>query len=326
MTNAANGGETPAKPPQDQPAARQAGGPGEAHVHLTGIILISAYILLLSVLSAYVLIKVWPHHITAATGVASQSAAGQNSTAAGKTADQQASGSSNEESSANTNEKPDWIVFFWGTGYWVWYEVRLLLIVITTGCLGGLLHAIRSLYWYVGHRELRLSWVLMYVLLPFSASLLAIAFYLVIRGGFFPQAKAEQTSPIAFSALALLVGLFSFQAGIKLKQIFETVFTSSPPGANSVPQTPPAPAPKISTISPDKGSINGDTSVAIVGVNFSQGVSAKFGDAAAKSVTFINSTRIDATTPAHAAGTVDVVVANKDGQSATLPQGYTYAA
>ncbi len=39
-----------------------------------------------------------------------------------------------------------------------------------------------------------------------------------------------------------------------------------------------------------------------------------------------SSTSITAAAPAHAAGTVNVVVANPDGQSATLANGYTYSA
>ncbi len=38
----------------------------------------------------------------------------------------------------------------------------------------------------------------------------------------------------------------------------------------------------------------------------------------------VNSTSITATTAAHAAGTVSVVVTNTDAQSGTLTNGYTY--
>jgi len=41
-------------------------------------------------------------------------------------------------------------------------------------------------------------------------------------------------------------------------------------------------------------------------------------------VTVVNSTSITATTPAHAAGAVNVVVTNTDAQSANLNNGYTY--
>ena len=43
-------------------------------------------------------------------------------------------------------------------------------------------------------------------------------------------------------------------------------------------------------------------------------------------VALVNSTSITATTPAHAAGAVSVVVTNTDAQSGTLANGFTYAA
>jgi len=48
------------------------------------------------------------------------------------------------------------------------------------------------------------------------------------------------------------------------------------------------------------------------------------GGTAATNITVVNSTTITATVPAHAAGSVNVVVTNGDGQSATLAGGYTY--
>ena len=48
------------------------------------------------------------------------------------------------------------------------------------------------------------------------------------------------------------------------------------------------------------------------------------GGTAATGVTVVSSTSITATTPAHAAGAVNVVVTNTDAQSGTLTNGYTY--
>jgi hypothetical protein len=119
----------------------------------------------------------------------------------------------------------------------IWDEVRLLLIVILAAALGNLVHTVRSVYWYVGNRSLKWSWVAKYVLQPFAASALAVIFYLVVRGGFFsPQTKFENTSPFGFAALAALVGLFSEQAVLKLKTVAETVFQPPAPGADATPQ------------------------------------------------------------------------------------------
>src|SRR3712207_6713202 len=60
---------------------------------------------------------------------------------------------------------------------------NLFLLVIFAGALGGTAHAIRSLFWYVGNKDLKESWLLMYVMLPFSGSTIAMIFYLIILGG-----------------------------------------------------------------------------------------------------------------------------------------------
>ena len=335
-------------PTQDQPPSVGTG-PGESTVDTVGITLISAYVVIVVLLSGYLLIKVWPH----CTGVPIPPLTHTNQSDNSNRSISQTNQNGNSNSTlTQTNQNgnrpggsgpaaheslpqppspdlttatepqcknPTWIEFFWGSGYWIWEEVRLLLIVIIAGVLGALLHVIRSLFWYVGHRDLRSSWVLMYILLPFAGALLALAFYFLIRGGFFPQAKADQSNPIGFAALAFLMGLFTAQAGVKLKQVFETIFSPAPPGANAKPQLP---APKVAAVSPVKG--GRDLSVVITGENFSDGSSVRFGEAAAATVTFLSSTTIKAVTPAHAAGAVNVVVTNKDGQSGTLFNGYTY--
>ncbi len=84
------------------------------------------------------------------------------------------------------------------------------------------------------------------------------------------------------------------------------------------------PAPSVTSVSPNSGPAGGGTAVTVSGSNFLAGASVSFGGSAASSVTVVNSTTITATTPAHAAGAVNVVVTNSDGQSGTLPSGFTY--
>ena len=115
-------------------------------------------------------------------------------------------------------------------------EERLLILVMTAGALGSLVHALRSAYWYVGNRNLVRSWIPKYLLLPFCGAILAILFYFVVRGGFFsPRANSMDTSQYGFCALACLVGLFSEQAVLKLKQIAETVFVTTEQGKDANP-------------------------------------------------------------------------------------------
>jgi phosphatidylserine/phosphatidylglycerophosphate/cardiolipin synthase-like enzyme len=84
------------------------------------------------------------------------------------------------------------------------------------------------------------------------------------------------------------------------------------------------PAPGVTSISPATGTASGGTNVTITGTNFVAGATVTIGGAAATGVNVQSSTSIIATTPAHASGTVDVVVRNSDGQSGTLTGGYTY--
>jgi hypothetical protein len=86
----------------------------------------------------------------------------------------------------------------------------------------------------------------------------------------------------------------------------------------------PQPAPAVTSISPNSGSTSGGTAVTITGSNFASGAAVKFDSIAATNVNVVNTTTITATTPAHAAGAVNVIVTNTSGQSGTLSNGFTY--
>ena len=94
--------------------------------------------------------------------------------------------------------------------------------------------------------------------------------------------------------------------------------------ANGYTYTGTNPAPTVTSITPNSGTINGGTAVAITGTGFLAGATVKLGGTAATGVTVVSSTSITATTPAHAAGAVSVVVTNTDAQTGTLTNGYTY--
>ena len=313
-------------------------GPGKGPVSTGGIVSIAAYLVVLFFFLSYLLIKVWPHCEPTAAAIGSESHTTSTTETAGSKTETAGSKTETTSSTSPASKEPDckdptWIEFFWGSGYWVWEEVRFLLLVLIAGAIGALVHCFRSLFWYVGCRDLRWSWLLMYVLMPFKGSVLALAFYFVIRGGFFPQAKAEQSNPISFLALAIVIGIFSGQAALKLKLVFETLFAAPPAGSDHVPPQPtpvaPPPAgsgagPKISNVSPEVGSVNGGDTLTISGTGFSEGVTVTFGEKPATASTFINSTTVNAVTPANPAGKVDVVVTNKDGGHDTLTKRFTY--
>jgi WD40 repeat protein len=104
-------------------------------------------------------------------------------------------------------------------------------------------------------------------------------------------------------------------AGNALAATVTWTFTTAPATTSS---------PTVASLSPTSGSSAGGTVVTLTGTNFVFGATVAFGGTAATSITVLNSTSIRATTAAHAAGVVDVVVTNPGGASGTKTGGYTY--
>src|SRR2546428_2083961 len=74
----------------------------------------------------------------------------------------------------------------------------------------------------------------------------------------------------------------------------------------------------VTGVSPNSGTTNGGTVVFITGSGYCNTVSAvHFGTSPAQSINVLADTLIQAVTPAHAAGVVDVTVTNAAGTSAT---------
>ena len=89
------------------------------------------------------------------------------------------------------------------------------------------------------------------------------------------------------------------------------------------------PNPKITSVTPSTGPVNGGTSVTIAGSNFTAGATVLFGVYEATGVTVVDGNTITATTPANVPGGVNVTVRNlpnPDGliPQGTLPGGFTY--
>ena len=84
--------------------------------------------------------------------------------------------------------------------------------------------------------------------------------------------------------------------------------------------------PTVTGISPTSGLTSGGTSVAITGTGFTGATAVKFGSTSATSYTVNSATSITATSPAQAAGTVDVTVTTPGGTSATSAASkFTYS-
>ncbi|MCF8537589.1 MAG: S8 family serine peptidase, partial [Candidatus Nanopelagicales bacterium] len=83
------------------------------------------------------------------------------------------------------------------------------------------------------------------------------------------------------------------------------------------------PTPTIASLSDELGAAVGGESVTITGTNFSTATQVSFGGTSASTFTVNSATSITATTPAHAAGLVDVTVTNPSG-SGTSSGAYRY--
>lgn len=84
-------------------------------------------------------------------------------------------------------------------------------------------------------------------------------------------------------------------------------------------------SPVITSISPNTGVVSGGTLVQLLGTGLDGLTRVTFGGVAASNISWSpDGTLINATAPPHAAGPVDVSVTNRDGQTGSLPGGFTY--
>jgi hypothetical protein len=84
------------------------------------------------------------------------------------------------------------------------------------------------------------------------------------------------------------------------------------------------PPPTFTSISPNSGLTNGDSTVTLTGSGFELGAGVSFGNLSASNVVVNSGNQITAITPSSALGTTNVVVSNPDGTSATLTNGFTF--
>jgi IPT/TIG domain len=99
-------------------------------------------------------------------------------------------------------------------------------------------------------------------------------------------------------------------------------------GLSACGGSPSGPSPssrlQLTSVIPGAGTTAGGTSVRISGVNFATGATVTIGGKPATEVSVIDSSTLTAVTPAHDAGSTDVIV-SVNGQSATLASAYTFS-
>ena len=105
-------------------------------------------------------------------------------------------------------------------------NILMLLLVASAGFLGNMIYVATSLTTFVGADKFNRSWLLWYFVKPFTAAGLALALYFVFRGGLLNYAAdAPGFNVYGVITMAMLAGLFTDKATLKLKEIFEVIFT-----------------------------------------------------------------------------------------------------
>ncbi|MFD7712919.1 hypothetical protein ACFV6E_41975 [Streptomyces sp. NPDC059785] len=119
-----------------------------------------------------------------------------------------------------------------GLGEWaLTADTAMLLAVILCSGLGSFVHAATSFATYVGNRRLYASWLWWYLLRSGIGVALALLVHLLLRGGLFAgNSGAGATNPYGFCGIAGLCGLFSKQAADKLREICDTILSTSGDG------------------------------------------------------------------------------------------------
>jgi hypothetical protein len=141
----------------------------------------------------------------------------------------------------------------------------LLILVATMGFLGNMIHISASFTSFVGNGTFERSWLLWYFVKPFTAAGLAIIVYLIIRAGFLGYGTDPSSiSLYGIMCLAALTGLFTDNATLKLKEIFDVVFKPKDERSGKLDDF------KITVegITPDKIDVNTTNKVNIKGKNF----------------------------------------------------------
>jgi len=113
---------------------------------------------------------------------------------------------------------------------WSWTippEHRILLCVAFCGLLGGsirMLLRIREDFTSLRVESLYIPW---YFLTPPIGAILAVGFYLVVRGGFLASGTSvEDVNVFAFGGTGVLVGMFAEAATDRLEGAFTTAFST----------------------------------------------------------------------------------------------------
>lgn len=107
-------------------------------------------------------------------------------------------------------------------------EVRLIIISILFGVVGGTIHGIASLTAFRSTHKLTGEWSMWYAARPFLGAAIALVVYLTFRAGLVTGGPSN-VSDFGVAAISALVGLLTEQTTRKLRDIFDTLFGTEKP-------------------------------------------------------------------------------------------------
>lgn len=140
----------------------------------------------------------------------------------------------------------------------------LLLLVALMGFLGNMIHIATSFTTFVGNGTFLRSWVLWYFVRPFTAAAMAIIIYFIIRAGFLSYGTgASGISLYGILSLAALAGLFTDNATLKLKEVFDVIFKVKDERTGKLEGD----ALEVTSLSPETIAPTGETTIVITGKN-----------------------------------------------------------
>lgn len=100
-----------------------------------------------------------------------------------------------------------------------------VLLIVALGALGAAAQALASVANFVGENRFKERWTLFYFTRPILGACLALAFYVVFRGGLATQRTTwEEINHIGYAAIAILVGICSSEAMENLREIAAAFF------------------------------------------------------------------------------------------------------
>ena len=104
-------------------------------------------------------------------------------------------------------------------------EFQLILLSLLFGLIGSTVHALSSLVTYVGTTRYHHNWFLWYLGRPIIGGIIALMFYVIIRGGILSvNAQPADLNYFGIAAISVIAGLVATEGTKKIRDIFMTLF------------------------------------------------------------------------------------------------------